>query len=277
MSQPQLPPKPRSRLFDFFFGTEHSRETRETIELYSRVFQLHAKSEIGQGAAGPFDMAFSFCSSFIERVPTPLTADFLAAVRDIVALEERMFVLPQVADFDRLSMKEAVDLRTFLRSKEWFHLNEPKVLDLLHRAIHTVFGTIAEAIPDVSEQSLFTIPVIYTVQEPRDLVDEVSAIVNKDACIDAGLFARIRERVCNNYCAVSDIRPDMMSTKTIKRATKNNAPLNEIVKSYLGGTPFADFFMSPVPLKLGDEEFFQQGRGTLIVPLPAGDVGETGE
>src|SRR5579862_1697333 len=114
MSQIQQPRRGLGyQIHDLLFGTELTREVARTEDLYWRVSQLHAKSEVPD----PFDMACGVCARFIEKVPAGLTGDFLAAVRDIIALEERILAMPEV-DIKRLSMKEGIELRNFLRSKE---------------------------------------------------------------------------------------------------------------------------------------------------------------
>lgn len=243
------------RLYRFLFGVNLiQEELRETEDLYWRVAQLHRKSQFADGT-GQFNMACGICATFIESVPAGLTGDFLAAVSEIVSLEKTIFTLPEIEDFKRLSMKEGMELRNFLRSKEWFHLNEEKALTRLGGCLCAIFGKIAETIPDISVPSPFTIPVIYTLPEPRQYIDTIIGTLHEERYVDADLFAALRRRLQTNLYAVSDLAPG--SNKPFKTASKNDAPLDEIVDAYLGGTPFAGFFASPVPLKLTHEERFQ--------------------
>lgn len=239
------------RLHDFLFGTEITREPHRTHRLYWDVLQLHEKSQFSKEVT-PFDMACAICASFIERVPARLTGDFLAVLRDILTLEEHIFAIPAVENFKALSMKEGLELRNLLRSKEWFHLNEEKVVKRLHECLHLIFGLTALTIPDIEVPSPFTIPVIYTLPEPRQFIDKIWGTLSAPEYVDADLFARLRRRLYANYCAASE-RPQG-TDKPLRYAAKSTEPLQEAVAVYLGGTPFADFLTTPVPLKLTHDE-----------------------
>jgi hypothetical protein len=242
------------RLYKFLFGTTPTliaEEIRETEDLYRRVATLHEKSPTAQNGT-PFDMACGVCAGFIEHVPARLTGDFLAAVRDIIALEGHLLTLPEVKDFKALSMKEGMELRNMLRSKEWFHLNEEKVVKRLYECLHLLFGTTALTIPDIEVPSPFTIPVIYTLPEPRHFIDKIWGTLAAEEYADADLFARLRKTLYANYCAASGLPQG--TDKPLRLAAKSTEPLHEIVTTYLGGTPFGEFLASPVPLKLTHED-----------------------
>ena len=74
--------------------------------------------------------------------------------------------------------------------------------------------------------------------------------------IGIGLFAELRERTYANICKVSDVVPYSEHKRPLKNAMDSKDPLNELVDTYLAGTPFLEYLYAPIPLKLAYEDRF---------------------
>ena len=102
------------------FTDERARDLQDTQQLYNRVRSLHRASPYSAD-----DAEITFGTAIYDECPylsDPLQPVVARAIHDILKLETPIFQCPQV-DFGRahLSLKESVDLRHFLRAKEYFH------------------------------------------------------------------------------------------------------------------------------------------------------------
>jgi Type IV secretion-system coupling protein DNA-binding domain len=233
------------------FTDQKSAELAETEELYQRVARMHAGF-----AYADEDEAWAFRARlfgrFRERVPEPLRDAFYTALSALVRAETTIFELPSFEP--SLSLRGMVELRDGLRRKEHFHANERRDLGLLEDTVVLILGYIAGLLPDVSEPSPFTIPLIYALPEPKKLIDDIFGTLWKDPLVEAGLFVEVTRRMHFNLCAASGIKNPEEPERAYKLASQSDAPLSEVVETYLRGTPFLALFVAPVPLKLSHEE-----------------------
>jgi hypothetical protein len=108
------------------FTDERARDLDDTKRLYEHVRALHRAS---RWSAPDADIElgadiYAACPPLSE----PLAPIFIRAIAAILNLEKPIFQCPEI-DFSRahFSLKEMVDLRHFLRAKEYFHAHEEKV------------------------------------------------------------------------------------------------------------------------------------------------------
>ncbi len=235
------------------FTNQKTAELQETEELYQRVSRLHARFKYAdEEAARAF--RFELFARFEERVPEPLRSSFYATVAVFLRFETTIFELP--AFEPSLSLKEMVELRDALRRKQHFHTNEDRILGLMGDCVTSMLEYIAALLPQVLDPSPFTIPLIYALPEPKKLIDNLYATLWNQKYVDAGLFVEIARQMYFNLCVASDIQNPHDPKRPFKPASKSDAPLSEVVETYLHDTPFCSLFNAPVPLRLTHEERF---------------------
>ncbi len=263
------------------FTDERARDLDDTKALYEGVRARHLASRYSDENT-IYEIGGDICRPFIDALHPPLDDALCVAVYELLALETAIFACPKL-DFsvEHLSLKEQVDLGRYLRANEHFLAHEDRVLALLKEGPTLIFGSIAERLPQTSDPSPFTIPLIYTLPEPKKFIEQLYGALWKQSYVDNGLFVEVSRRMYLNLCAVSDIANPEEPKRPFKTATKNDAPLNEIVEGYLQGTPFFDLFMAPVPLRLTQEERFSHmhvvggsgaGKTTLLQNLLMHDL-----
>jgi hypothetical protein len=262
------------------FTDEKARDITDTIALYNQVRTRYLAAEhLKPGSR--VEVGGTIYGSFCDLVPESLEAVFSQTLDAILALEKPMFEFPALSDLKHLSLKEQVDLRHFLRSKEHILAHEGRTLDLLLEGCRRMFGGLAELLPQSQGPSPFTIPLVYTLPDPRTLIEQICGTWWDQSFVDAGLFVEVCRRIYFNLCEVSGVVPGQETKKPLKFASKSTAPLDEVVKQYLGGTPLYGLLMAPVPLKFTHEERYSHmhvvggsgaGKTTLLQNLILSDL-----
>jgi len=126
------------------FTDERARDLQDTQQLYYRVRGLHQASGFAKLDAD-FELGSDIYARIHTLVPDPARSAFCEVIDRILKLERCLFEFPEI-DWNRahLSLKEATDLRHFLRAKEHLHAHETSVLPLLTDGLSLTFGVIAE-------------------------------------------------------------------------------------------------------------------------------------
>lgn len=279
-------PWPKLSVFTPFvrrFTDERALDLRELKKLHADVQRTHLGSRYA-GANARTEIGSLIYEEFSGLVAEPMRAPFCITMDEVLKLETTIFEFPRL-DWDMavLSLKEQVDLRHFLRAKEHFLANHERVAALLASGVDRIFGNIAVMLPEMQEeQSLFTIPLICTLPDPRVVVERVYGTLWEDQLAEAGLFAALRDRMYRNLCDVSDIIPyEDNGRKKIRHASQSMMPLDEMVRLYCGGTPFERFLLTPVPLRVSLEDRFSHmhvvggsgaGKTTFLQQLIVSDL-----
>lgn len=263
------------------FTDEKANDLRDTGELYARVRAMHVRSQFA-GEPGDIEIGGAIWGACGPHVSQPLETPFIHTIHGLLQHERVIFEFPEIdLRSAHLSLKEMVDLRHFLRSKEYFHTHEAKVVGLLIDCLQRVFCAVAGALPETFAPSPFTIPLIFLLPEPKKFIEQLYGELMKEQYKDAGLFVEVFRQMYLNLCEVSGIVDPYEPKKPFKTATKNTAPLQELVEQYFKGTPFRDFFLAPAPLKFTHEDRFSHmhviggsgaGKTTLLQNLILNDL-----
>lgn len=262
------------------FTDERARDLSDTQALYARVRALHRDSVYAREKTRTI-----FGGNIYETlsdVSEPLVPVFAHAIDALLRLERPIFECPNI-DLDRahLSLKESVDLRHFLRAKEYFYAHEDRVINLLGNGLSLIFGALADMLPQTFDPSPFTIPLIYSLPEPKKFLDNLIGELWKQHYVDAGLFVEVSRAIHLNLCRVSGIADPYEPKKPFHMPSDSDASLHEIVEDYFQGTPFYDFFLAPVPLRFTFEERYSHmhvlggsgaGKTTLLQNLILNDL-----
>jgi hypothetical protein len=262
------------------FGDERARDTEELRDLYDRVRRQFATSRLSASHAEDA-FAASVLDLAEEKLPASCMPQAATAIRELLRLEPHLFRMPEPR-FDVLNLKEAADLRNFLRRKEHFLAHEARVTEALRNSLITVFRWIGSMLPKFEDPSPFTVPLIHTLPDPAMVIDNLFGEFGNDKYADAGLFAGLFTRLWINACALSGVDP-YAPKKPPKLAKESGLPAHELAEQYLGSTPLLDFFLAPVPLKFSYEDRFSHmhilggsgaGKTTLLQNLILNDLAE---
>ncbi len=241
------------------FTDEIARDLADTRELYNMVRAAHLASAFSQPDI--VDRIHNFIATEIGEVVdlppyTPLLQKFDAAMRSLLMEETTVFALPDMQwDVAKLSMKEQVDLRRFLRAKEHFLGNQERVLEVLGRTLGNVFAGILNEVPklEAAENEMLKIPLVALLPNVGDIIERIIGTVFNEAVIDVGLFAKLQDRLYNNACAASGVEPHSDSKRPIVTAGDSDLPPDELIDAYLSGTPFRELLLTPVPFVIPEE------------------------
>lgn len=271
------------------FTDERARDLSETIELYNEVRAAHcasvwSKEDIVERVNG-------HCAEIVGKVASlpsyqPLLAALDTCQKELIHLESTIVSFPDI-NWDRahLSMKEQVDLRRFLRAKQYFLANEDKVFEALVTTLGSVFGGIVATLPtlpDDSDASQLTVPLITLVREPGGLVDRVIGTLCKSELAEVGLFTTAQQQLYENVCRASGVDPAAEKPRR-PLITADDSELEpvELVETYLKDTPFRELLLTPVPFEIPLATRFQHhwivappgtGKSTLMQHFIARDL-----
>jgi hypothetical protein len=251
--------RPRPSVYTPFlrrFTDEPARDLAETIALYHEVERMHRGSVWAQDDM--VDRVNGHCVEILDKlVSLPKYSPILQALdrcQIAVIRQESTIVSFQEIDWSRarLSMKEQVDLRRFLRAKQHFLANEDRVFELLVNALCNVFGGIIQSLPEFAndDNPTLTVPLISLLGDPRDTVDKVIGTLFGERLADAGLFTAIQLRIYENQCHASGVVPFEETKRPLVRACESELAPEELIETYLTGTPFLELFRTSVPFVL---------------------------
>ena len=263
------------------FTDERAKDLSDTKELYNRVGALHIASPYADEHANR-ETGREIYARVQDVLPETLEEPLGCALYDIHKLEKTIFEFPQL-NFDRdiLSLKEQVDLRHFLRAKEHFLAHQDRVITLFKDALVKIFRAVFEQLPPMLAPSPFTIPLICALPDAKSFLDSVIGELSNETYKDTGLFVELFRKLYFNLCEASGIADPYEPKKPFKKPSQNDAPLDEIAELYLKGTPFHDFFLAPIPLKLTHEDRYSHmhvlggtsaGKTTLLQNLILHDL-----
>lgn len=252
---------------------ERAREIAETERLYAWV--------------KAYQEAFAETQTTLGRRVMRCFGDYPDAVNDalinallrLLDLEPQIWELP-APDMHRLTMQEFVEYRNLLYAKQYFFANQAEQMELLEDGLVRLLCGPAHELPELASPTPFTIPFIYALPDPRETVAKVWNTLSDYYAHH--LFKSVTRQLYRNMCAVNGRDPDdAASRKPLIPAEDSALPLDKLVDSYLGGTPFHAVFTAPVPLKLTLEDRFSHmhviggtnaGKSTLIENLILHDL-----
>jgi hypothetical protein len=262
------------------FVSEADRELRETKALCDetrRAFEVSPYA--AEDAADEF--TFNIVMEACERaaiIPThTLVRALFQTTRGLLIEEGSLFGFPDV-DFSRgLSLEEGVRLRTYLRRKRQFLDDRARLEDIWREKVIRIFEGIIGYLPssvfldDVAAidkddpAGSFQAAVIDLCDEPAMAIERTAATLLDDDVVSAQLFNEVREQIDRNHLLASGIpleRSRETSKQIVLPTEARGQSSIELVRNYLGGTPFADLFSAPLPFAIPFPARFEH---TLIV------------
>ena len=233
------------------FTDEVALELRETVQLYNEVHQGHKQSVWAQ-------------PDIIEKVNTHI-AEVVAEAMELPdnqavlnALDEctlavlrgetTVFSFPTIDwPVARLSMKEQVDLRRFLRAKQHFLANQDRAYEQIKLTLALIGAGLIEVLPPLTGDTALTVPLAALLPEPGKFVDRIINAITDKENVTLGLFAELQQQLYENVCGASGVSPHVESKKPLTPAAECKLPREEMIETYLRNTPFYDLLQMPVP------------------------------
>lgn len=189
--------------------------------------------------------AMSLVNAVTEVLDPELKGPMVRAFQELVDQEQA--VLP--TDISTLDLREKMELKTKLR--KWLLKTDGTTPNDI---LEGIFSALAVELPKTKTPSPFTVPLINTLQNPKEWISRVYKTLHDQKYLDRDILSTLRERMYVNLCYHSGIEPWTVPTKSFKHAVHSDIPLNEVNDTYLRGTPFHDLFNTPVPLRLTHDD-----------------------
>ena len=163
------------------FTSEPARELSETVALYHDIRLAHQRSEFAR--ANIVELVNAHCAHLVRQVVDvpdylPLAEAFDRCQSELIAQETTIVSFPEI-DWSRarLSMKEQVDLRRFLRAKEHFLGNQDRVFNLWVMALCNICAGLIQELPPIPDDNspTLTVPLFSLLRNPGLSLTKLSA------------------------------------------------------------------------------------------------------
>ena len=252
-----------------FLGTARDRELRETAELYARVKNARDASPFGNDdQVGSFmlDLIHDICEKRGVTPSEPLGEALWSAIRQLLYLEGFVVGLPKKSSLEHLTVDEGSQFRTTLNRQLRFLADEERLLPIWREKLVWLFSGMLDYFPmsaftDINQKGVASDDsVILPEAKAYDLCDNVPEAVERliltfydSDVLNANLFESLREIFDENALVLSGIprekRYDTARKIVLPTENKNKSP-GYVVEAYLQGTPFLEFFHSPLPFAI---------------------------
>jgi hypothetical protein len=293
------------RLLDLIRGeVKEHRELAELGDLYNRLQSYIDEAEeqrnelCTKAVASAFNLSINDPRGLVEKAAYQLCLTLLA-------LEGHLY-LPAVEINKPLTMVETWELTARIKRALVPFENADK-RELIELAFTKLVGRISDGLPQISimaedEWASLSVPLYVLLPDPVRAIETVIGIAFNEELIQAGLFEHLRFRLDYNINIASGINPvdPNASRKAVILPSKANMTPEALIATYLVGTPFTDFFQTPLPfsipmvaryehmhvvggsghgktqllqhLILHDLDQLREGRGSIIVIDSQGDM-----
>ena len=255
--------------FRDLFGSVRDRELRQTGELCRRVNEQRGASPFrndDQLADFIVDLIHDICE---KRGVTPsnhLGEALWSAITRLLSLEGFIVELPETASLEHLTVEESSRLRSALNRQLRFLADHERLLPMWRDKLVWVFFTMLEYFPmsaftDIDESGISgDDSVILPEAKAYDLCDNLPEAIERlimtffeSDVSNANLFETLRGLFDENALALAGIprekRYDSGRKIILPTESKNKSP-EYMVEAYLQGTPFMEFFRSPLPFAI---------------------------
>jgi Type IV secretion-system coupling protein DNA-binding domain len=250
------------------FTDERARDLSDTITLYHEVRAAYANTFWSQANAVQ-RLSELIAEEVGKAVQLPNSNALAHALDDcqqgVLALERTIFEFPEI-DWSRsvLSLRDQVELRRFLRAKQYFLSNQDRICEQLITAVGNVLGGIIRHMPQIDDDgiAIFTIRLMNVVNEPNELIEGIIGTLFTTELMEVGLFTALQDRFYENMCRYSGVVPYEQAKKQLVTARDADLPPDQLVQTYLGGTPFEMLLSIQVPFTIPEQTRFEH---TVIV------------
>ena len=252
------------------FTDERSLDLAETRELFRNVTSRHRVSGYADDDSIK-RLTQAIMDELAVDVPDVLWHPVCGLVIDILEHEKPMFqVLDSDIELEKLSLKELVDLKRFLRSQEYFLNHSDRACEELSEIIVFIIEDVLSALPKLEENSPFTLPLINLLPDASSIVEMINRSLIKPHILELGLFTEVGAAIEENVCRAYGLTPGQPVKKLITPVGEMGWPPQETVTAILKRTPFHVLLTTHVPMK-----FDYQTRFSHIHVVGGSGAGKT--
>lgn len=252
-------------------GGSESRERDDTFRLYRELKRLyHAEDFHEPNVFGPFliDLIHDICGELDLSPSMPLGGALYDALVQLLYDDGFLINLPEESALANLSIEEGIAVREAFRRSIRVHGDHERLLTEWRTKLVNLFAGILRSFPvsafldlednggreNETEYVAFPDAAAYDLCENLGVIVERTLITLSDQyAFESGLFKKDRTRLENNLLRASGIPLSKRNEETLRlRLPSDEQKLQpeELVETYLQGTPFYDFFRAPLPFAI---------------------------
>lgn len=254
---------------DFFLGVGRDREIQDTIDLGARVKRALCDSPFADEERLHnflIDLIYEICERRGVTPSTPLGEMLYRAIKSLLYFDGLIVELPDESVLEKLTLEEGVLVRATLNRQLRFLDDHERLLTIWRDKLVYAFSGMLEYFPlsaftDIDENGVAADDsVVLPEARAYDLCDNLPEVLDRllitffdDDVSNAHLFDPLRERFDDNALRASGILPEKRHESagkaTFPSNHKNTSP-EFLIQAYLQGTPFLQFFHSPLPFAI---------------------------
>lgn len=251
------------------FGSARNRELQSTIDLRARVNRaLHKSPFADEERLNSFiiDLIYEICERRSVTPSIPLGEMLFSTIKDLLYFDGLLVDLPAESVLANLTLEEGVLLRATLNRQLRFLGDQERLLTIWREKLVWIFGGMLGYFPlsaftDIDEKGIAADDsVVLPEARAYDLCDNLPEVLDRllisffaDDISNAHLFDPVRECFEDNTLFASGIPPEKrheMERKLILPSINKNSSPDFLIQAYLQGTPFLQFFHSPLPFAI---------------------------
>jgi hypothetical protein len=96
------------------------------------------------------------------------------------------------------------------------------------------------------------VPLYTLLPDIRNFTAKIIGTINTEEHLTLGVYTRLMEAFYRNVCDASGVSPEADTKKRLIGAEDSKLPADELVETYLSGTPFFELMQTPVPFAIPD-------------------------
>ncbi|MGI8568032.1 MAG: hypothetical protein ACR2KT_02575 [Methylocella sp.] len=194
-----------------------------------------------------------------DECPTDAILDNIINISRQLYRSENLALTPILAP--REGTLEEARYRDQLINQSTRATNPLAIIDLIQSTLIASINVFIKALPPAAfteDEPKYTIPLKDTLLNLPKLVQEITYPFFQQSLYDAGLFKGLRQRLIANGDAVNEKKVVM----------PQDYKGDDIIGTYLGGTPLEQLFSAQIPIVIPQEAYFE-GQW-IVAPLGAG-------
>lgn len=254
---------------NWFRGGAHNRELEDTVNLYAQVKGALSDSLFADDERIDrfiVDLIFEICERRGVTPALPLGHALYRTIKSLLYFDGLLVELPEESVLQKLTLEESVLLRATMNRHLRFLADQERLLTIWRDKLVWAFSGMLEYFPlsaftDIDEKGVAADDsVVLPEARAYDLCDNLPEVLDRllftfydDDVSNAHLFDPLRERFDDNAIRASGIpqekRHEAGSKLVLPSKNKNTSP-EYLIQAYLEGTPFLQFFESPLPFAI---------------------------
>lgn len=254
---------------NWFRGSAHNREIKDTTTLYERVANAQTRAPFSDDEKiGDFilEVIFEVCERRGVTPSIPLGNALYDTIRSLLSFDGLIVELPERSVIAKLTIEEGIHLRAIWKHHLHFLDDHERLAVIWRDKLVWLFSGLLEYLPlsaftDVKEnEAVVDNAVMLPEARICDLCDNLPEVLDRlmvtfyDAdVVNAHLFDSLRERFDDNAYRISGIPPEKRygaAAKIIMPSENKSTSPEYLVDGYIQGTPLRSFFYYTLPFAI---------------------------